>query len=1213
MRIQLVSMCLLASAAVVLGQSDRGTITGTVADPAGAVVANAPIEAKNTETGAVFQAASSDTGNYTLAQLPVGTYELSVAVAGFKKYVRQNIAVGVAQTLRVDIPLEVGSAAESVTVSEQASLLKTESGELSTTVQAQRMVDLGGLGVGGTYATSQGLRTYLSEIQLVPGASNPASGFVLGVRVNGSPNGTQRTVIDGADSTNQINAVQAGTGASMDAMQETAIQTSNFAAEFGQVGGGLFNITMRSGTNQYHGAGYDYLVNEAFNASTPFANVLPRTRRNDYGFNLGGPVWIPKIYNGKDKTFFFYNREQYREFYVVNDTAITVPTAAYRAGNFATAITGRSAGNDPLGRAMLEGMIFDPKSQRVVNGQQIRDQFTGNLIPLAQQDKVALAIQGLIPNPTNATATALNYLPSFPNDRVTTNESVKLDHQLTPKIRLSGTWLTNATSTQYSQSLNLSEGLPAIITQTRGSFSRSMNWRFNFDDTISPTMLWHIGIGSLQYLLDDHSPTTDFQDSSIGLVGVPNPGGRFPSISGLCATGAAPACTGTGGMANMGPGVGAAQSLTKQFTPTYGTSLTWVKGNHTLKFGGELRTFGYPYHNLSSTNGNFVFSTNQTAQPYAQSSTVNGVTLGFPYASFLLGLVNNGVVNPPADLKTGKQFWGFYAQDSWKVTRRLTLDYGLRYDYDTYPREQYGRMPSVSLAVANPTVGGRPGGVVYEATCNCKFARNYPYAFGPRVGVAYQITPKTVFRGGIAIAYDGTATAATGTGSASANNAFQAPGFGDASMQLQTGVPAGYVLPWPNFSAGAYPNPNFPANLNGPTSVVDQNAGRPARQIQWSVGLQRELTRNTVVEASYVGNRGAWWLSPVLNNYNALSVNTLQAAGLNINDAADRAILRAQIGSTQAGRFQNKLPYAGFPLTSTVAQSLRPFPQFTSGLSPLWAPQGRTWYDSLQAKVTQRVWHGLEAAYAFTWSKEMQLGTELGTVNDVFNRSQNKTISGFSRPLVSVISINYRTPAPGGNKIVSWAARDWAFGTLLTYASGTPIPVPTAVNNLNALLFRGAVPSGGTFYNRVPGVPLFLKDLNCHCIDPTKDLVLNPAAWSNPTDGQWGSGAPYYNDYRYQRRPSESFSVGRVFQFGADTHPMKITVRMNFTNVLNRLEMSNPSGSPSSPSTTGNVQGVPACTGVNKCATGGFGFINFAGGASFLPARQGTLEMRFSF
>jgi len=260
--------------------------------------------------------------------------------------------------------------------------------------------------------------------------------------------------------------------------------------------------------------------------------------------------------------------------------------------------------------------------------------------------------------------------------------------------------------------------------------------------------------------------------------------------------------------------------------------------------------------------------------------------------------------------------------------------------------------------------------------------------------------------------------------------------------------------------------------------------------------------------------------------------------------------------------------------------------------------------------VTQRVWHGLEAAYAFTWAKEMQLGTEAGTVNDVFNRSQNKTISGFSRPLVSVISINYRVPAPRGNKIVSLAVRDWAFGTVMTYASGTPILAPTAVNNLNSLLFRGTTASAGTFYNRNPGVPLFLKDLNCHCIDPTKDLVLNPAAWSNPTDGQWGTANAYYNDYRYQRRPSESMSVGRVFSF---KERMRLTIRMNFTNVLNRLEMSNPSGSPSTPTTTGNVTGVPACTGVNKCATGGFGFINFASGATFLPARQGTLEARFSF
>jgi hypothetical protein len=1191
-------MCLLILSVAAFGQSDRGTITGTVADPAGAVVPNAPIEAKNTETGAVFQAASSETGNYTLPQLPVGVYEISVTVAGFKKYVRQNLAVGVAQTIRVDIVLEVGSATESVTVTEQSSLLKTESGELSHTVEAQRLIDLGLLGIGGTFSSSQGLRFYMTEIQLIPGAFAPGTGFTSGARVNGAPNGTQRTTIDGMDGTNQINAVQAGTGTSVDAIQETAIQTSNFAAEFGQVGGGLFNITMRSGANQYHGGGFDYLMNEDFNAATPFVNTLPRIRRNDYGFNLGGPVWIPKVYRGKDKTFFFYNKEQFREFFSVNDTAITVPTENYRIGNFTQALTNRNLGTDPLGNTIADGMVYDPQTTATVNGLPVRTQFPGNIIPANRFDKVSVAIQALIPHPTDLTKLTTNYLPNFPTDRVTTNESVKIDHQLSSKAKISGTWLTNGSAAQFSTSLNGSEGLPTVITQTRGTFSRSMNWRLNFDYTVSPTMLWHVGIGSLQYLLDDHSPTTNFDQSSIGLLGTPNPGKRFPSLSGITAS--------TGGMVPMGPGIGGAQSLTKQFTPTYQTSLTSVKGNHTYKFGAELRTFGYPLHSLAATNGSFVFAANQTSQlsncptpascGAVQSSTLGVGAMGFPYASFLLGLVNNGTVNPPADLKTGKQFWGFYAQDSWKITRRLTLDYGLRYDYDTYPREQYGRMPTLAPGVANPTVGGHPGAILYEATCNCKFAKNYPWAFGPRVGAAYQITPKTVFRAGIGIAYDGTATGTTGTASATASGNFTTPVFGNAAMQLQTGVPPSYLIGWPNLSAGSYPNPNFPASQNGPLSIVDQNAGRPARQIQWSAGLQREITRNTFVEASYVGNRGAWWLSTIADNYNALTPQSLLSQnGLDVNSATDRTVLTSQITSPGAGRFQNKLPYTGF--SGSVAQSLRPFPQFTSGLGPLWAPQGKTWYDSLQAKVTQRVWHGLEAQYVFTWAKELQQDVELGTVNDVFNTSQNKSISGFSRPLVSVISINYRAPALSGNKIVSQVVRDWALGATLSYASGLPILAPTSTNNLASVLFRG------TYYNRVPGVNPFLTDLNCHCIDPTKTLVLNQAAWSNPVAGQWGTAAPYYNDYRFERRPSESMTFGRVFQFGPEGHPMKLTVRMNFTNIFNRTQLSNPTTTPSSPTVTSS-------TGL---LTGGFGFINYLGGSTFLPPRQGTLEMRFSF
>jgi hypothetical protein len=411
-------------------------------------------------------------------------------------------------------------------------------------------------------------------------------------------------------------------------------------------------------------------------------------------------------------------------------------------------------------------------------------------------------------------------------------------------------------------------------------------------------------------------------------------------------------------------------------------------------------------------------------------------------------------------------------------------------------------------------------------------------------------------------------------------------------MQLQAGVTSDLLNPWPNLSAGSYPNPKFPTSQNGPASIVDQNAGRPPRQIQWSVGLQREITRNTFVEVSYVGNRGAWWLSTISDNYNALTPQFLLSQGLDINSLADRNILIAQINSPNAKQFQNKLPYAGF--NGTVAQSLRPFPQFTSGLSPLWAPQGRTWYDSLQAKATQRVWHGLEAQYVFTWAKELQQGVEGGTINDVFNRSQNKSISGFSRPFVNTLSINYRVPAPAGNKIVSEVLRDWAVGATVTYASGLPILAPTSTNNLSSVLFRS------TYYNRVPGVNPFLKDLNCHCIDPTKDLVLNKDAWVNPAAGQWGTAAPYYNDYRFERRPSESMTMGRVF---AIKERMRFTVRMNFTNILNRTQLQNPTTTPSS-STAFSSQGL---------LTGGYGFINYQGGSTFLPPRQGTLEMRLSF
>ena len=358
-----------------------------------------------------------------------------------------------------------------------------------------------------------------------------------------------------------------------------------------------------------------------------------------------------------------------------------------------------------------------------------------------------------------------------------------------------------------------------------------------------------------------------------------------------------------------------------------------------------------------------------------------------------------------------------------------------------------------------------------------------------------------------------------------------------------------------------------------------------------------------MVEAAYVGNRGMWWQAGVLANYNALTPDLLKSYGLDINSAADRTILNAPLNSAAASpRFQNKLPYAGFPATSTVAQSLRPFPQFSSGLAPLWAPLGDTWYNSLQAKLTKRLSHGVDFTYNFTWSQELTIGTEsdsvgpfgvAGLVNDVFNRSQNKYISAYSRPLVSNFAANYTVPKWGKNRIVSYALSDWQIGTLLTYASGMPIAVPGAQNQLANQLFRG------TFANRVAGQPLFTVDLNCHCYDPNTTFSLNPKAWADPSPGQWGTSTGYYDDYRQQRRPQENLNFGRVFRFAERA---SLSVRAEFTNILNRTRYPAPTATNALATQTRNAAGL---------TTAGFGYMNTTTvGAS---GRAGQLVARFRF
>jgi hypothetical protein len=348
------------------GQTATGIITGTIADPGGAIVANAPLQLKNSETGTAYEVASSSTGNFTFSQLPAGTYALTASLPGFKTYVRQNLAVLAAQTIRVDIILEVGTAQESVTISAEAPMLSTESAAVNSNVTTNRMNELPILGVGPATASTHGVRNPLASSVLAAGVFWVPN---TSMRVNGAPTNTFGIKLDGQDITNGVNTStsQAQTQPSVDALEEVTIQASNYAAEFGQAGSGLIQYSTRSGTNSFHGSAYDYLVNEALNAHQSFDHVRNRARRNDFGGTLGGPIIIPKLYNGHNRTFFFFSYEQFRESTIVSNQITTVPTAAYRQGDFSGLLTGRAFTGalavDGLGQRMMEGEIFDPLTE----------------------------------------------------------------------------------------------------------------------------------------------------------------------------------------------------------------------------------------------------------------------------------------------------------------------------------------------------------------------------------------------------------------------------------------------------------------------------------------------------------------------------------------------------------------------------------------------------------------------------------------------------------------------------------------------------------------------------------------------------------------------------------------------------------------------------------------------------------------------------------
>ena len=636
MRSAKLAMALCAFALAAFGQTG-GTITGVISDPAGAVVPNAPVEAKNSATGVVLTAATSATGNYTLGDLPAGTYEIDVAVPGFKKYVQTAITVQQLQTTRVDVTLEVGSAGESVTVIDVAPLLQTESGDVSHNVTTQLQDDLPMGSIGA-------IRVSTEVVLTIPGVN---FGVFNAISINGSPSSSERIRIDGLDATYTLGNVYYSFGApSVDSLQEVAIQTSNYAAEYGQSTGAVLSYTMRSGTNQFHGSLYDYWVNEDLNSHGAYSHTRPKVRGNDFGGTVGGPVWIPKVYNGKNKTFFFFSYESHPTTNTNTATCSQFPQRNIRWGILAQPRRRppiRFWERDPLGRPIIQNSIYDPLTQRAASATDsrlIRDPFMNNSIPLNRLDPVALRVQNLIPQPQGPFATQLinNYVNPYTVHAKDYIPSIKIDHSVSSKIKLSYNWGEVLIATPGPPTNTSEDGFPLLLSTFLPTNWPTTSNRLNYDQTLTPTLLLHLGGSFVKSSLSMPAAVTGYNATTgIGLTGPFTPL-EFPVFTAMSGA------NNTGGSSNLGVSGGIdGEQLTLEEKTNFNANLTWVKNNHTYKFGGEAGIEGYPNYNFLDTNGVFNFSAAETGLPYLNAASPAGTsgTIGLPYASFLLGLVDN--------------------------------------------------------------------------------------------------------------------------------------------------------------------------------------------------------------------------------------------------------------------------------------------------------------------------------------------------------------------------------------------------------------------------------------------------------------------------------------------------------------------------------------------------------------------------------------------
>jgi len=1002
-------------------QEFRGTILGRVLDAQEASVPGATVTVTNTATGVSTTAATNESGDYYAPFLVPGTYEMKIEHAGFKAFRRTGIEIRMLDRVRLDVHLELGALSEAITVTEAAPLLDLTSGARGELVTRKMLSELplsGHVsvmlvrlmpGVGG------GVRTF---------ARSYDTGTVIDFSMSGGVRRRNEILLDGV--TNTTSDFQISHIPSADAVVEVRVQTNAYDAEYGHTTGGIVNAMTKSGTNKLHGTVYQYLQNTALDANSFFNNLngveRPERRYNQFGFNLGGPAYLPKLYDGRSRTFFFGNYEGIRNA-DGRSSLHTVPTPQQLQGDF-------SQTRNPAGAQIL---IYDPASTRpdpARPGNYIRDAFAGNRVPASRLNPVAVNLTKYYPAPNAQGAPFTNvanyaYAGSSPDDY--DSFIGRIDHSLTGGQRMfaRGHWNRRFQRDDDVFGPDNPAGNLYYVGR-RGSFGAAVD----YTNSLTATLLLNIRYGYTRF----EDPIRNLS-AGFDLVKAGFPQALVTQLQEVIFPTLSPS-----GFATLGYG---GSSMTALDSHTLQAVTTKIWGTHTIRAGGDYRSYRNNPLSGGDKSGTYSFSAAFTQGPDPLRSTA---TAGSSMASMLLGLPSSGSINTIEAMAYRAAYGALFVQDDIRVTRRLTLNIGLRFDYNGAWQERYNRMTrGFAFGMPSPLqISGMDlrGGLLYvgkdgQPTTNSRGGN----VWGPRFGFAYDLGKGTVLRGGFGQFYSGITYFGVGSDTALGYSVATAyvssiDGGLTPANTLSNPFPIGLLKP-----SGS--SQGLSTLLGQAIRFFDPSLHVPGSR-QFSLTLGKQFGRSVLLEASYAGNRGVHCPLPSAQ-WNQLHPDVLKQGSALIQSVANP--------------FYGKI--ASGPLaSSTVTRSrlLRPFPQFDQ-ITEVFPTRGSSFYHSFQSKFEQRFSGGVSVLATYTWSKLLQDFERTGdSPQDNYDLRSEWAVSNTDRTHRFTAGWVVELPFGRGKRlgsqtppVLSRLISNWQVSGTTVLESGTPLSFSVTPNNTNAL------------------------------------------------------------------------------------------------------------------------------------------------------------------